>query len=308
MHDNLAIWIAILPAIVISMAPLLMARKDPQREKALDGYARKVNLAMTPQVRPRVVARLRSYEKAAMIGAAVGVAVGLPVMIIVGAIGAPAWSDNLPLGIIVSVCLGMTCGPVFSSVGRALRPDPGRRIARPTAPTAADYVPPLERLSAPFGVGISALALIVGAVLLSTGVLPSNDFDLLGLLLSPGAVIGYFGLLLWIGTIVVERLLLRTGQIAGSEQELAWDDALRAMTLRGVVVLPFAVSTMATLLIFFTVISQTTGVSSTMTAIGGFAFFGYLTAVCIGVALDVAQTPGQHYWRRLWKQRTEQPA
>src|SRR5690606_37206665 len=101
-----------------------------------------------------------------------------------------AWVESRPLMIIICMALGAGYAPTVAAVRRTLRPMPGRRVARPITPSVADYVPTLERISAPIGLGSVVLAVVVAWTLFETGLLRSDQFSLSAFLVSPGAVLG----------------------------------------------------------------------------------------------------------------------
>lgn len=70
MDHQYLVWLIVLPFIIFAMVPFLSARKDPARAKALNRYARRMDLAITDDVRPTVIDRIRTHERFGLIGAA----------------------------------------------------------------------------------------------------------------------------------------------------------------------------------------------------------------------------------------------
>ena len=307
MSPNLAVWIAVTFAIALAGLPVLAASKDKDRQKALQKYAIKVGLPLTADVHGRVVARLQGFERASLVGAIVGAAAGVPALIGLSALSGRSWENETALVIMSAVALGAVFGPAVTAVRQTLQPHTDRRVARATTPEIADYVPLLERLSGPLSVAVSLIAVVGGAWLFSSGQFNSGEFSAQALLLSPGAILSYLAVVTLIGGIVASRLVLQAGQGAETEHELAWDDALRAMTLRRLAVLPFVVATIGcwTLAVQLpTVVDDPTPVQA---VVGSTALLGFTVVVIIASVINATRAPARHFLRRLW-QREEQAA
>lgn len=175
-------YIVVLIAIFLACTPQLSSATERQRGKALDRYARRMNLALTPQVRPRVIKRITAYECAALVAGICGVAVGYAVSLILPGPSEPGSGNTAPLFVAVAVGLGV--GVMMSTVATAtvaiLRSEPERRIARTSVPAVADYVAALERWSAPLALGCAGLALLGAVIALGTGVHHSDELNLIG--------------------------------------------------------------------------------------------------------------------------------
>jgi hypothetical protein len=304
--DNPA-YLVVVVAVLAAGAPFLFSLSDRQRAKALDRYARQVNLALTPEVRPRVVARIVARERAftggGLVGTLLGLGVGLTLPSEPAVVGeGPGPLLAVPIGLIV----GATIATVFTSVASTLRPGIDRRIARPTAPALEDYVPPMERWFAPLTLACAVLALAGGVIALATGVLHSPDLQAADLLRSTGSVLLYAAVLAFAGGRPLARRVLEAAQPASSEQELAWDDALRSSTLRGIVQLPSVLAAASVTISFFEIGARTVDQPMIIGLLGVLGLTVFLTGSAVLLAMDLGGRPRQHYWRRLW--RAGQPA
>lgn len=295
-------YIVVALAFFLACAPLLSSTTERGREKSLDRYARRMNLALTGQVRPRVVKRIMSYERAAVAGGICGVAVGFAVGLALPEHIAPGDGTIGPLLAVIGLGVGVMASTVTTATIGALRPVQERRIARLSVPGLGDYVPALERWFAPITLGCAGLALAGGVIALGTGVIRSDGLDAVGLLYSVGAILGYLGLATYLVARILARRILGAGQPATAEQELAWDDALRANSLRGLFQLPSALAGMSVLVIFAQVAAaRTVNRADTLNFIGGSAFILFIAGALTLIVADLSTRPSQHYWRQLWR-------
>lgn len=292
-------YIAVLIAVLLACAPLMSSISTRQREKALQRYAKQMNLSLSPEVRPRVIRRINAYERASLIGGVGGSAVGFGVGLTLPQ--APDSGTWVPLAVFVGLGMGMMLTTVTTATIGALRPAPGRRVARASTPTIVDYVPPLERRYAVAALGCAGLALIGAVVALATGVVRSDEMDAAGVLYSGGAVFAYLGAVSYVIAQVLSRRILDAGQPASTAQELAWDDALRASTLRGLLLLPGSLATLSVVFTFVRLAAHATYQADFVGLVGGAALIAFVCVVGCLVVIDARSRPSQHYWRRLWR-------
>lgn len=292
-------YLAVVIAVLLACAPLLSSTTPRQRRKALDRYARRMNLALTPEVEPRVIGRVAAYERATLIGGVIGSVVGLAV----GRALPPAPDSGTwtPLAVLVGLGVGAMVATVTTATVGTLHHAPGRRVARISAPTMNDYVPPLERWFAPTALACAGLALLGAAIALSTGVVQSPDLSAADVFSSPGAVFGYLGAAGFLTARLLGHRILGAGQPAADQHELAWDDALRAATLRGLLTLPGALSTLSVLTTFLRLGAHVTNPPEFVGVIGGAALMLFICGVVMLATVDAFSRPSQHYWRQLWQ-------
>ena len=294
--------------MILSGAPLALSKNPKQRQKALDRYARKVNLAITPQVRPQVIRRIVTVERAAIAGSGCGAILGLALGIALG----DRWltgmgGSSTPLLILISAALGAVVAPACTAAVLSCQRRPGPRIARVSSPEVSDYVPELERWSAPVALIGAGCTLAAGWIGLQSGVLSSDSLSAGQVFTTVGAVLGYLALIGFIAGIVLRRRVLQTGQPAATEQELAWDDALRANTLRGMAQLPFVLA-LASILVTVLDVGTRTVPQGLLGLLGVTGLLTIMVLSTVGIVLDVSSRPSQHYWRRLWAGRQQRAA
>lgn len=300
-------YFVVVVAVLLACAPLLSSATDRQREKSLERYARRMDLALTRYVKPRVVRKITTYERAAVAGGVCGAAIGLIAGIALPVHILPNDGTITPLLVVIGLGLGMMISTVAAATVSTLRAEPERRIARMTVPAVADYVPALERCFAPLALCCAGLALAGGVIALGTGVVPSDDLNPGQLLYSVGAILGYLGLATYVACLLLARKVLAAGQPATAQQELAWDDALRANSLRGLYRLPSVLAGVAVPVIFVQVAAaRSVNQADTLNFIGGAALIVFVVAALGLIVADVSTHPSRHYRRRLW-QDSEQP-
>lgn len=209
--------------------------------RGADRYATDIGLDLPPALAPAVARRLAARGRVAAVGGLVG---GLGT----GWAAAPFVADDpwlyQPLGIVAGSVAGHAIGETVVAWRESRRAVPGgRRVARVTVPTVGDYVRPQERIG---GWVMVAAALVAGVVV--TGA-PGSD----ALRDTPVGVIAVLLALPLLSVLLAEgtaRRLVARPQVADSALALAWDDALRALALRGLVRLPYAATVGVTFVVF----------------------------------------------------------
>jgi hypothetical protein len=293
------IMIGLTPLLAYFSAPYL-TRQD--KEKVLDQQARQVNLALTPEVRPLVIERIVARERAHLVGTIAGIVVGFVLILVLPTTVRRHLATDLlffppPLLFAVfGLILGVTVAPV-ATAAMSLRRRNGTRIARAITPSIDDYVPRSEIWPAAAAAACVAVTLSVGVALVGS----HGSTDRGPLLLSHGAMFGYVALAALLIGKLLSRRILQTGQVAASGQELAWDDALRASTLRDLSSRPQLLAAIAQIQL-----AQSIGDRLDLPALASLTIeMGILGSALVFLLLGLAgqaTTPSQHYWRRLWAQ------
>lgn len=301
MEPSLLAPLMLLLAAVV-LVPLSWALRRPARARtrALDRFARRVDLPVPDQARPRLERELFDYHLGADLGGAAGFAA---VAVWGSTVGRGAvdggWWLLIAFGGAMS---GAAVGAAVAAVRAARRPLPGDapRVARPTSPTFADYVAPVELQG---GRVVAALAVVLaGALVVADGT------GALSVGLAPVVTIMAAGGLSLVFAELAGRRVLEAPQAAASDLELAWSDALRAHTLRAVVTVPIVVGTYASV-----------GVLSVLElgdvdprSIAGILLVSLFGLMLLGVVVALAWTAGgqPHRWfrRRLWPGAGTAPA
>jgi hypothetical protein len=172
------------------------------------------------------------------------------------------------------------------------------RVARPSAVTVADYVPPLQTWFSRVCVLLGILA-FAGDLWLTFGT--SRAY----LSLVSGLLVG-LAIVMLVAYEIVSRRFVSKGVLAGSPLELAWDDGLRSYALSNM-------NMMVTLIALYSLIGYDTilvnGPYSHVESIASAPLFGiYVGLFPIGatvlilclVAIITRIRSRQHFLRRLW--------
>ncbi|WP_182112991.1 MULTISPECIES: hypothetical protein [unclassified Actinotalea] len=195
------------------------------RAAAADAYARKVDLTLDPAMAADVGARL---ARRACLGAVVGAGLALLPLLLMRPEPAEEGSFPAALLAVLGYFLGAALGSAAVAWYESTRPlAAGPRIARATTPTPADYVPPFERYGA-WACAVVAALVAVGIVVVDAVGLVDVGRLPVGLLVAVTVVPA----LVVLAVELAARWLVARRQVAATTLELAWDDAMRARTLR----------------------------------------------------------------------------
>ena len=288
-------------AIVFSFTPL-SSSKPANRARELDKYARRLGVAVPDDGADRIIGRLIRRERALLAGGLTGI-----VLAVIAAFLLPGGFDAgyVPVLVFAGLGVGSAIGAALASSTSALSTLVGPRVARPTTPVYADYVPPLERWSGRLLPALALLAVLAAWVAFSVGVLGDARLTTSYIWTSAGAWLAYAAAAGLLVSALLSRRILDRGQPSASVTELAWNDGLRSQALRDLHAVPVTLGFVSLLSTFFDI---------------GFQFDyagGVATAVAVGVGIpavllaggftlllvDIASRPQQYYWRRLWTNR-----
>ena len=165
---------------------------------------------------------------------------------------------------------------------------PGRRIARDHAVTVEDYVDPVERRAAWI---IAAIALAIGLVDLIHG---GRGPDAL-----IAATTGFGALAVIAGTALVSRLIVARPQRADTTVLLAWDDALRAATLR-FITQSATVIALLSLVGTLPIAVASTGIRVDREGMQMGTVWAVVAVFVVGGIWGMRQRPARYFLRRLW--------
>jgi hypothetical protein len=223
----------LLLALLYPFVALQRHRSGRVRARALDRFARRVQLPAPDALRPRIADQLAAYHLGADLGAAATLALVCVWGLTLGrSVAASNWWALVSVG---ATLVGCAVGAGIAALRQAARPrdEPGPRVARPTTPGLADYVAPVELQ------GGRVVALLPAVVALASAVVAVTGAGSPPLLLPAGLAVLAVAALAFAE--IGARRILDAPQVAGSDLELAWSDAVRAHTLRAVVTVPIAV-------------------------------------------------------------------
>lgn len=294
------IYIVLGIALVAAAAPYGLARSTTARRKALDRFARRIDLALptTPIEDERVGMRLAARERFIAIGGGIGIGIAVLATVLL-----PSFHDDAfsLLGIFALTIAGIGFGAALSAFATTRElPNDVPRIARLSTPTLRDYLPALEY--------VGTIVVVVGAVVVPIVALP------IGLLytgLDPAdtvtpIVLSFLAVASLVAVLFVARRLLDRGQRAGSTLELAWDDAIRATALRDLISVPLILGFAGMLVPLVTIINDVRVVRP-YTDVDNVIAVGSVIVVCIvtfvaliAAIVSATSKPDRHYRARLW--------
>lgn len=256
----------------------------------LDRFARRVDLPLDGAESAGVAPRLVRRERAGAAGGLVGV------WAVVGGLLVSADEVRGPYGPFL-VALGYFAGHALAQGAVAWResarrsPDQRPRIARAYAPGQTDYVPRHERYGAWVVSALTAGGAAVALVLAPADV--PRPLLVAGLVLPPAFVLAHE---------LLARRLLDRPQVAADLTELAWDDVLRARTLRDMVTVPLYVGFVLLIAIPSLVGDALEGGWPANPAVG--VVSGLVIVLLLGglvmAAVSTGLQPHRHVRRRLW--------
>lgn len=233
---NIAIWIAIaLTCFVLPAVALTQGGKKAPRQDALARYAKETGLPLPEDVAEPVVERIRRRER--------GMSIGGTIAIVVGGLAAIVFDGSETWGALVVPLAG--AGTAFGGawVMATYQPSPTANrpvVARLRSSQLADYLTPGERFGLWSAPAVLGLAIVSGALLFLQ--LPA---DARGQSIMIGLVGTGVALLTWVLATLTIRYVLAAPARNGSDLELAWDDAERALGVRHIVNLVVAVACLA---------------------------------------------------------------
>jgi hypothetical protein len=239
-----------------------------------------IRLDLPSRLQPAVSARLMASGRGAIVGGLVFSILGLVALSLdVSGGDTPRSASFLLLGAAIA---GSTVGTTVAALtGSRTIPSDQPRVARSNVATVADYVFPLERIGARVLVVLAVAVTIAIAVVDAGGLVSAAVFF---------AVLAAITLVLFeiAGRRVVDR-----SQPAGSTGELVWDDAIRALILRDMLVAPL---TLAAFSLFIGVAHLLGGNNGPDSLVSVFPTF-----VALAVTLySRASRPQRYFLTRLW--------
>ncbi len=286
-------------ALILAVGSVLAAALSVPRSSAASAvrsFARSVNLAVTAEVEPTVLRRVRARS----LSFAGGLALAAVALMALGLAGVEPGSMTAIVVVLVIYGSVALCVAVTAGAGRPHVPEGAPRVAHVGESRIRDYVPAFELVGARVLTG--AAVLLCAASAIAAGVNGS------------GAVAAW-----WTGYAVIvvaiaaaweinARRVLRRSVPAGSTQQLAWNDALRASVLRDTITLPLTAGVFGAVAGPFHVLTELPLPGWIAAGAGGVVFLLAIGAVLVVIPIAVLAKPGQHYQRRLWPDLAAAPA
>ena len=308
---TLTLVVAVALLILASASLHLWSRRPTRRLRALNTIAEQAGLALSVEIIPALSRRLDARNRAMALGGAVGtVGFGAGLALTSGAAEGPALVPVLLCGTVLGSVIGMAAADSRAAFAPASEQE-GPRLARSPAPTRVDYVGRFERVFTP--VSLLLAVMMVSATGLLFGLGPAGTFDgarALALLGLPLALLTVSVVATVAGRFAISRLLDH-GQPATSLTALAWDDAVRSLTVRSLSTTPGIIAVMAGWVCAVAPGMPPAGDGRNVVGIGlsfGVGLFGaVLVLLLIAASILLASTnTTQHYLRRLWPETAAQ--
>ncbi|WP_199425253.1 hypothetical protein [Actinotalea solisilvae] len=291
-------FLPLMPFPVLATAVVLLRHATPRsRLLRAHDFARKVDLRLEDPDGDGVVTRRLARRRGA--GAVGGLVLGVAAAVAAPAPDADAgFASSGLLLVVLGWLAGYAVGSAVIAWYESSRPvRPGPRLARVTVPEHGDYVARVERWGAWVTAGVSAavaggLAAVEGLGLVELGPLP-------GALVAAAVVVP---VLLVVVDELAARWLLGRRQAAATPLDLAWDDALRSLTLRDGVTVALVAGVYLPLLLLGAIGDGLEGGWPANPAVGLVnGLFAALLLALLGVGVaSIALRPERHFRRRLW--------
>jgi MFS family permease len=268
----------------------------------LNAYSRQVGLALVREIAPTLSLRLYRRERAGILGSMTGIVVGAIVLTVLDDSDS-SWSGML---LVVAMTIGSTIAVIVTDSRSAFAPvAESPRLARSVSPRLDDYVTPLDRAFSLGFIGLATLGYI--AVLGIIAINPQRMFDDVSVrtILWPAGSLLALATAASLTTWTSAGALLGRGQPASTFVELAWSDAFRSTTLRGLVSVPGVIAAVSAGVLFLSLSGALS--SATPSAFGGvlagsFTVMGpvLLIALLAWYLTSLRNRSTTHYLRRLW--------
>ena len=287
--------------IIAALVLVVLTFVPAYRAASVRLMARTVGLALPAGPLDSLEANFAGRSRASATGALIG-AVLVVAALVTGVIPT---QDPPSLGGAAEIWLLVGGWYVGMGVGAAVRalsvrtPVPvGERFARPGAVDLRDYLAPIDLIGGRLAVtaGIIVLTLATVVAVNGQGVSPVS------VIFSVGGIVVLLSIASLIVFEIAARRILDRAQPAASPEALAWDDAIRAMTVREIVTAPLSLGVWGSLAIG---ILLSDGFSEGNAWPVGLIVVSVLVliialGILVAAVYSIASKPQQHYLRRLW--------
>lgn len=290
--------------IVLLVDVVLFARTFRRRSVAakLDKLERAVGLAIPEALRPSIA---RGIVRRHRIKYVVLFTVATMMAVVVSIANIPDTNYRVFL-VVGSILAGSVVGVALGSMQWPARRKPGiTRVAKAGAVGLDDYVPPSELRNARLLVVLALAVYLLSLLALATGTARTEA-------LPPARTSALFvviAVLFLCFFEVVGRRIVGRAQIAASEPELVWDDAMRAIDVRALASTP---ATIGLLSVLFGVSDLTMSLHEVLTRsnllvpINVALWIGFAGWLVVSLASS-ASHPERYFLRRLWPSYAQEP-
>lgn len=272
--------------VTVGATPFRWRRTAAGREKSLDRYARRVNLALHPAVNALIMRRLVLRDRATLIGGFGGTA-----LVVSGYLIADP-SDSWPFAALYAMA-GITAGiavavAIGSVVFRVTNSADAPRYARVRVPVASDYTSPVLLWLMRGSVLALVLFWLAFEVIIPSTAATTGGFSRPWIAVAVAATV-----IAQLGAELAIRAILRSGQRASSPLELAWDDALRGQTFSDVLTVTPIIAVLASLAISF-------GYAASMSSMSTFNIVMPISILFLVVLMALVRGSETRFWTHLW--------
>jgi len=289
----------------VALVVLLLNVIPAYRASRVTTLAKSVGLAVTPELARPLASRLTKRAVISWVGAIVAL-IAVVVAVQLGALPSSGEASNASdLWLIFGgITIGFAAGAIVNALILTSVLPAGDRYARSGAVEVSDYLAPIDLVGARIAVAVGLVALVAWFVLVGSGVVTPDALISVGVVVIALAVVslGVFEL--------ATRRIIERGQPVASPTELAWDDALRAMSMRSIAGAPLSLGVWGALALSIDLAELTyadpsagTGAFIVVVAAGILVFVGIFAAAVVSIATK----PQQHYLRRLWPEVAAAP-
>jgi hypothetical protein len=274
--------------IVISVTASLIAIS--QRKTAAQRFSRRFGLDVPDGFEPTIRAGLEARRIGAPIGVVIGVVIATTLLLANPGLTLLAtwWC------LFGAYLLGATLGGTTAILLAERRRDASVvRVARTSALTVGDYVPPFQTVFSYICIGLAIVA-FAGDVWLSIAVSPY----FLSIVSGVVAAIGVVALICYL---VISHRLVSRGAIAGTPLELAWDDALRSYALTNLSTVVCLIP-LYSLVAYDALLVNPAGIDANplFSVFTGLLPIAATFGIVAAVVVTTLTRSRQHFLRRLW--------
>ena len=280
-------WTVSIAFTLVAIVALALNLIPAYRTSRATTLGKSVGLAVPAELSSALAARLTRRSLITWLGSLLGLAavVAAVHLGVVTSSGEPSNASDVWL-IAGGIVIGIAAGAVVNALAFKSVIPTGERFARSGAVAVNDYLAPIDLVGSRVAVIIGALTLLAWTII-ATG---------------PTFTVGTITIMLAICSLAffefATRRILERGQPVASPAELAWDDALRAMSMRSTATAPMCLGIWGTLAVCIDLARIATSDAAFTTAVAaGVVVF---VAIFIAAAVSIATKPQQHYLRRLW--------
>jgi len=289
-------WLGLALYLLLATVALIASFRPHSHERAVLKFAENVGLPLPQRLAEPILHRMLARRRSSTVGGMVG-AVATALVLLVSPSGSDNGSLLTPLFIVAGIFAGATIGTSVSAVksSSVRAPSEKARYARVHAVELHDYVSRVELWLARVPVVLAVVAVVAGVTLAGAGVM--NYTGLTALLAS--IALSLVAVSTLIAHEVVGRRVVAMGNHVGSPEELVWEDALRAMTIRELAVAPTFLGYYALLMAINPLLVSPDDSARTGFAIASLGVAILTAVIALGMLVSVLAVK-RHFLRRLW--------